>query len=446
MNGCPMSGIWAMALCASIALLACGETTPAAPMSGASAPAASVSAPPEAADDAHGADGESDLDRPAEELLAATCEHDKKTFECDECRYEVGVVRAPPALFDGNLLRTEKVGRHPVEEPVRLTGEVRFDDRLVAHVSSQAEGIIRRVMVTLGSRVKRNQPLVEIESLSVGEAEGAYLEAQAMLRLAQGNYERVDALRKEAIASEKEYYVARQELEAAQIRVASARGKLSRLGGGAPAVAAPSALRTGGRLLLRAPSDGTVLSMHAVPGEAVRAEESLLTVGENSTVWLWADVYERDVAKLAGRAGEIKLRAVVQVRAYPNQDFPGTVDFMSPAMDESSRTVKLRVEVPNSDGRLLAGMFAKVQVLIPGSTEVLAVPRAAVLEDEGRSFVFVRHHGDYFLRRPVSAGRDWADRVEIVSGLSAGQEIATEGAFLMKSDVLRSKMGAGCAD
>jgi cobalt-zinc-cadmium efflux system membrane fusion protein len=115
-------------------------------------------------------------------------------------------------------------------------------------------------------------------------------------------------------------------------------------------------------------------------------------------------------------------------------------------MEEASRTVKVRVEVPNQQKRLLAGMFASVKVFLPGDEEVTTLPRGAVLDDEGRSFVFVHHHNDYFVRRPVSRGRAWADRVELTAGLKGGERVVSDGAFLMKSDVLRSKMGAGCAD
>jgi len=115
-------------------------------------------------------------------------------------------------------------------------------------------------------------------------------------------------------------------------------------------------------------------------------------------------------------------------------------------MDESSRTVKVRVQVKNDDGRLLAGMFARVKLYLPGTDETLAVPKAAVLEDEGRSFVFVHYQGEYYVRRPVVRGRTWAGWVEIKKGLEPPQTVVAEGAFLMKSDVLRSKMGAGCAD
>jgi cobalt-zinc-cadmium efflux system membrane fusion protein len=321
--------------------------------------------------------------------------------------------------------------------PVSLTGEIRFDERRVGHVSSQVEGIIKRVHVALGDKVKKGQPLVEIESVAIGEAQAANLEAQGMLKLARRNFERVSELRKENISSEKEFLQAKQEIEAADIRAQGAVGKLTRLG---------TATGRGGRLVLRAPMDGSVLVMHAVSGEVARSELALVTVGDNTAVWVWADLYERDIATVQRGQAAGKLAASVAVKAYPGDEFPGTVDLVSPAMDESSRTVKVRVEVKNPDGRLLAGMFATVKLFLPGTDETLAVSRNAVLEDEGRAFVFVHHKGEYYVRRPVITGRAWATWVEVKKGLAEGQTVVDDGAFLMKSDVLRSKMGAGCAD
>jgi cobalt-zinc-cadmium efflux system membrane fusion protein len=379
----------------------------------------------------------SDLDRPVEELVALTCEHEKQTFQCDKCRYEVGFVRAPASLVAGGLVKTVKVERQKVAVPVALTGEVRFDERRVGHLSSQVEGIVKQVHVALGDRVKQGQALVEIESVTVGEAQTAYQEAEGILMLARRNFERVSELRKENIASEKEFLQAKQEFETAEIRARGARGKLTHLGTGG---------NTRGRLVLRAPMDGAVLVMHAVSGEVAKTDESLITVGDNTTVWVWADLYERDIAAVNRGQAAQKIGASVSVKAYPGEEFAGTVDLVSPAMDESSRTVKVRLEVKNADGRLLAGMFSAVKLFLPGTDEVLAVPRDAALEDEGRSFVFVHHQGEYYVRRPVAVGRAWAGWVEIKQGLQPGQLVAAEGAFLMKSDVLRSKMGAGCAD
>ena len=138
--------------------------------------------------------------------------------------------------------------------------------------------------------------------------------------------------------------------------------------------------------MLRAPVDGSVLELHAVPGELASPEESLATVGNNGAVWVWADLYERDIAKVMNARASGDLTAAVFVEAYPGESFPGKVDLISPSMDRSSRTVKTRVAVDNADGRLLAGMFAKVQVFLPGEARALApVGVGAQLPDrEGR--------------------------------------------------------------
>jgi cobalt-zinc-cadmium efflux system membrane fusion protein len=377
----------------------------------------------------------SDLDRPVEELMAVTCEHNKRAFECDECRYETGFVRASPELMRDGLIQTAKVGLETVAAPILLTGEVSFDERRIGHVGSQVAGIIKKVHVALGDKVKKGGPLVEIDSVTVGEAQTSYQEARGLLELAQRDFDRVSQLRKESIASEKEFFQAKQALDAAAIRAAGARGKLRRLGGSAR-----------GTIVLRAPMDGSVLLMHAVTGEVARTDEALLTVGDNSTVWVWADLYERDLFAVHRGQSAAPLAALVSVKAYPREEFPGTVDLISPAMDESSRTVKVRIQVDNLDGRLLAGMFADVKVMLPTSEQTRAIPRSALLEDEGHAFAFIHHHDDYYVRRPVTPGRTWPGWVEVKQGLAVGQTVVTEGSFLMKSDVLRSKMGAGCAD
>lgn len=397
----------------------------------------------------HGAKKTSDLDRPVDELLAATCEHQKKTFECDECRYEVGVVRAPAKLVDGGLLKKASVSKRRVEAPIALTGEVRFDERHVTHVSPRIEGAVRKVHASLGERVRRGEAIVELESVQLGEAESEFLAAQASLRLARTSFERQEQLRNEKISSEKEYLVARQEHEAAQIRARSAQEKLARLGvspGDVERLASAGRSSGDGALVVRAPADGIVLEMHAVPGELVKPEASIVTVGDVSSVWVWADLHEDQLGRVLDVQRGGKLRAEIAVKAFPDATFPGTVDFVGPTMDERSRTVKVRVAAPNPDAKLRAGMFATVRLFLPGQEEALAVPSAAVLSDEGRSFVFVHHHGDYWIRRPVEPGRKWMGWVEVKGGLGGGETLAVDGAFLLKSDVLRSKMGAGCAD
>ncbi len=168
-----------------------------------------------------------------------------------------------------------------------------------------------------------------------------------MLALARRAAERSEGLREEKIASEKEWLQARQDREAAEIRLQGAREKLVRLGltrGEVEALAGAGGAAGRGRLVLRAPAAGVVLEMHAVPGELVRPDQSILTVGDLSDLWLWADLYEDQLGRVLA-AERSALRAGVTVKAFPGEVFPGTVDFVGPTMDEKTRTVKVRIAV-----------------------------------------------------------------------------------------------------
>lgn len=388
----------------------------------------------------------SGLDLSVAEIFEATCEHNIKTHECDECRYEVGVVKASSRLFKNGLLKSSRVEKRAVSIPLRLTGEVQFDERRVVNVGTQVGGIIRKVYVTLGDKVTEGQALLEIESVEIGNAKAVYQEALAMEKLARLNHERIEALRKEGISSEKEVHLSRQEFKAAQIRLNVAEGTLKRIGINGSKVRGVSLENSSGELVLRAPSDGTILGMHAVSGEVVKLDEPLVTIGDNFSLWVWADLYEKDYARVFLEQNVAPLHAEVSVKAFPKYKFTGIVDFISPAMNESSRTVKTRIAVPNPKGNLLAGMFATVDIFLPGDQQALSLPKGAVLEDDSREFVFMHHKDDYYVRLPVVTGSDFEEFVEIKEGLSGDEVVVSNGAFLMKSDVLRSKMGAGCAD
>ncbi|MBN2716727.1 MAG: efflux RND transporter periplasmic adaptor subunit [Deltaproteobacteria bacterium] len=382
-----------------------------------------------------------DLDRPVADLFADTCEHNINTYTCDECRYEVGVVQVPKRMVDDGLVATASAEPRTITQALRLTGEIQFDERRVTHVSTQVNGIIKKVHVTLGDQVVAGQPLVALESVEVGNARATYQEAIALQRLATQNFERVEALQRDGISSQKELIQAKQEMDAARIRTQAAEGTLSRIGTGS------GNGNTSGRLVLKAPTDGNVLTMHAVKGEVAETTDSLITIGDNRALWVWADLFEQDYPQVLSQYTKGPIDAIVYVSAFGTQGFKGVLDYISPAMSEQSRTVKIRIAVQNSESRLLAGMFAEVDLFLGDdqSAKVLSVPAEAVLEDEGTAFVFVHHHGDYYVRRKVTIGRPFGNFVEINSGLTAGSRVVANGSFLLKSDVLRAKMGAGCA-
>jgi cobalt-zinc-cadmium efflux system membrane fusion protein len=394
----------------------------------------------------HGSVG--DLDRSVEELFAASCEHGIPAHACDECRYEVGVVRVDGALVERGLIQVETVAEHALPSELKLTGEIRFDDRRVSRLSSQVEGVVKRVPAELGARVEAGQALVELESAVLAEAQGDHLDALAGRALTARTLERQQSLRDQGITSQREHLEAQQAHEAAGIRVNSSRQRLLRLGMSATAVAGLE--RRGqagatGAVAIRAPFSGQVLALRAVRGERLEPGAEAIVVGDTGTLWVWVDLYESQLSSVRSAMSRGPVPASVAVRAFPGETFAGILDLVGPVMDETTRVLKARVVLENPGDQLKPGMFATVGLDLDGGERCVAVPEEAVLADEGRSFVFVHHHDDYYVRRPVRTGRKPGGLLEIADGLGAGQRVVTRGAFLLKSDVLRAKMGEGCA-
>ncbi len=389
----------------------------------------------------------SDLDRPVAELLKARCEHDIPTYTCAECRYEVGVARAEAQLFDpgeGGVLRTAVVTAAPATAVRELPGEVALDANRSVTVTPPAPGIAVEVLVDLGRHVRRGDPVARLESPAYRDAAALVVDAAAAESAAAATLAREEAMFARRICPEKDVVAARAEHARARARVRSAEGTLRSLGLSADEIAALHDADDAGLLVVRSPLDGVVVDRHAAAGARVEPGDPLVVVADTRRMWIQADLHESDVAAVTA-AGE-HLDAEAEVAAWPGRRFRGTVDRVTGTLDPVTRTARARVVVANPDGLLRAGMFARVYLVVPTGGTAIAVPSEAVLEDEGRTFAFVRATGDYWIRRPITVGGRAGDEVAVLAGLAPGDEIVTRGAFLLKSDVLRSKMGAGCAD
>ncbi len=393
----------------------------------------------------------SDLDRSIRDLWAAKCEHKMPQYQCDECRYEVGVVRVPASLLGGGgkaaLVGVTTAKGAAFAASSTFSGEVRLAEGKTVHVSSPLPGVIRSVSVDVGAVVKPGDPIFEIDSHEVAEAKGDVLKKVAARDLARINAGREARLFEKKISAEVEVQEAQARFADAEVDLSNARSRLVRMGVPEADVAAldrksPELLR--GLLVVRAAQGGTVLERHASVGERVEPGKDLLLLSDLSEVWVWVDI--------RGNELPASLRNGAKGATYPaevsagGKSYRGSLDVVSGVVNEQTRTVKARVVVPNPDGALRPGMFVSVRVHLSGGGTGLSVPRTAVLSDAGRSFVFVHKEGDYWIRRPVKLGRASGDRVEIASGIQSGQKVVADGAFLLKSDVLRGKMGAGCAD
>ncbi len=393
----------------------------------------------------------SDLDRSIDEMWAAQCEHGIIHYTCDECRYELGVVKLAPTLFGTGsvpgVISATEVGTQQMPRSVPLTGEVKAHESRTVNISSAVSGIVSKAAVTSGQQVARGEVLLLIDSPDIAGAKGEYRRLIASLELAGKAVQREERLFSKMVSSQVDVETAKAQLAQTVIERANAKAKLLNIGLSNEDVSAleraPLDTITG-LLTIRAPHSGIVLERSVSNGERVEPGKNLLLLSDLSQIGVWADLKEDDLIRLNGNKQNIGVE--VESMASPGKVYRGTIDSISGIMNEQTRTAQARITLDNPEGLLKPGMFVTVRLMLPGGGDAVAVPKVAVLADAGRTFVFVHKEGEYWVRRPVSLGTTFNDFVEIKDGLSVGQKIIADGSFLLKSDVLRSKMGAGCAD
>ncbi len=193
-------------------------------------------------------------------------------------------------------------------------------------------------------------------------------------------------------------------------------------------------------LVVYAPFDGSIVESNVISGEYVESGKNLYKLADLSLLWVIADVYERDIAKI--RPGQL---VEITTTAYPDMIFEGKVLVVGDVLDERTRTFKVRIEVNNSEGRLKPEMFVKVSI-IASNKSVLSIPKGAILMDGGNRIVFVLRDSNLYVSKEVKVGEETDDLAEIINGLEVGENVVIEGNFLLKSELLKSKMGAGCAE
>jgi cobalt-zinc-cadmium efflux system membrane fusion protein len=320
---------------------------------------------------------------------------------------------------------------------IQVVGTVSYDQDHLALVGPLVAGRVSRLLVGVGDHVRRGQALAEIESADVGQARADLIAARARASAAELNLRRESDLAERRISSarEKELAQAQWITETAATRAATER--LRALGLSAQDLASTEKAELGGRLAMRAPIDGVVLERTVTLGQAVERATDAFKIADTAHVWVDLDLYEKDLPRVQV-GGQVEIRA----DAYPSEIFEGRVAYVVPVVDQATRTAKVRVELPNGSGKLSFGQLVTARLVGDPSTvatSVLAVPRAAIERVDGRPVVFVRAAGTDtgFERRVVELGVSTGAEVEIRHGVSAGELVAADGAFLLKSELLR---------
>jgi cobalt-zinc-cadmium efflux system membrane fusion protein len=326
-------------------------------------------------------------------------------------------------------IKTEPVKRDTLVMAIELAGEIASDPDRTADVSARMAGRLERVTFKEGGLVKAGELLAVVRAPEAGELSSTMQSLNARAMSARANASRLDALLKSGLASQQEVLAAKAEADALEAQARAAAERMRAMGGSAS---------SGATLSLTSPIAGTVVARHAVVGQPVTADQTIATVVNLSEVWFLARVFEQNLARI--RVGE---PAEVQLNAYPNERFSGTIEYVAPRIDPAARTVVARIRLTNRNDMLRLGLFGTALIdsgEASKRTPTIVVPRSALTEVGGKTVVFVKHPDDDFELHDVVVGASALGRVEVIAGLREGEQLVVAGVFTLKSVVLKASL------
>jgi Cu(I)/Ag(I) efflux system membrane fusion protein len=323
-------------------------------------------------------------------------------------------VKVSPGKIQRTGVKTELVGKREIGRNIRAPGVVELDERRITVIALRFDGYLEKVAdVTTGTHLKKGASLMTIYAPDLLSA-GARLVIEEQTGWGPTAGKNRDSLNADNLRAP----------------VIGARRRLENMG--LPKEFIDNIARTRevpDTVVWRAPRDGIVLERRAVDGMRAAAGDVLFRIADHSVVWIMADVAEGDIGALT-RGQSVK----VTTRAYPGRVFTGKVAVVYPFLMKETRTVRVRIELPNTDLALLPDMYADVDISTGSDEPVVAVPESAVIDSGARQVVILDRGGGRFEPRDVKLGRKGDGYVEIMSGLQDGETIVVNGNFLIDAE------------
>lgn len=365
-------------------------------------------------------------------------EHGMPETECAVCKPDLAARLQPGQSMKVRLPSTNSISIVGVQtatpesgamaDGIECIAEVSFNQNKLAQIGAPVSGIVQTVDVDLGDKVEEKQTVVKLWSAAIAEA-------VAKAVLSHQTLDRERKLRADRVTSQ-------AGLEEAEATHRVACQHLRTLGFTEDQIDAMGEKPQEQVLMeVRAPFAGEIVERTAVRGALVEAGKPLFTLVDHSTVWAMLQVPEATLARVkTGQAVELR------VDSLPGKVFTGKLTWISPAVDDRTRMARARAEFANSDRLLKDKMFATARILTRQTEGAMLVPASAIQHVEGRPFVFVKLGSDLFDVRAVTLGARFDGRQEVLIGVKPQDQIAVSHAFAIKSAMLMSRLGAGCAD
>jgi cobalt-zinc-cadmium efflux system membrane fusion protein len=311
--------------------------------------------------------------------------------------------------------------QHSLLEP--LAGKITYNESVTSRISSPVAGRVITPPVSLGTQVQAGSTLLELDSPDVAAAEADYAKAQANLTLSSKSYNRQRELYAGKAVSLKELERAQDDFNAARSEVQRAQDRLKNLH--------ISPGKSDGRFALRSPVTGVVVERNVNPGMEVRPDrdEPLFVVSDLKKLIVLMEVFEINLNKI-----KLSQKLSISVPAYPGEIFPATVQYIGQVLNENTRTVQVRCDLPNQDGRLLPGMYATITVESDPENRAIVIPLTAIFTEGDADYVFIALGDNHYQQRPVEIGLRLKDKAVITQGLQPNEILVTEGALMLRAE------------
>lgn len=315
------------------------------------------------------------------------------------------------------------------------------NQRAMADITTLVRGRVVDVYADLGQQVEANALLAILYSSELGLAQSAYLKSRAKLHVAEQAFGRAKFLLQEKVIGEAEAQRRQAEMLSMQAEALEARNHLKLLGMSEEEMRRLDRTREiRSHVPIVAPFAGRIIGRNLTRGEVVETTEKLFVVADLSEVWVRANIPEKDIPFVHSLHASGGKHAEVRVNAYPKEVFKGTITYVGDVLDPATRTMQLRLELPNPEGKLKPEMFATIRLYSESQPDRLAVPESALQRDRDRTFVFVQRNANEYEARDVQVGESNGILTTIHDGLAEGEPIVTQGAFILKSELLKKQV------
>ena len=332
-------------------------------------------------------------------------------------------------------IETLKINKSNFQHRLTLPGQVELNENTITHVVPSVPGVVKEIYKGLGEGTKVGEPLATLQSRNMAEAKSAYISAHKDLTLKQDLYEREEKLWKQGIKAETQFIQTRNTFENAKVDLEQKRQKLLALGmkeeqiQQLPEQKIPLNIYT-----IDSPIDGKIIERHITLGEVILGDKQVFVIANLDTVWIDLAVPAEDLQK-------VKKDQKVNLFGHQGETIQsGTIMYVSPVINDESRTGKAVIQMKNPNQTWHPGDFITAQIIISNQSGFLSLPKSVIQKMNEKPYVFVKKGEGIFEAKPIQIkGSDKGEFIEVLSDVQEGDELVSTNTFLLKAELGKSE-------